>query len=323
MFRDISERKRADERQNMLMAELDHRVKNILAVVQSMARQSLGRGGQLGPEAAGQFVGRLNALAQSHGLLASSRWDGTQFRDLFEIAVAPYRGQRPDRVVAQGPEVRVTPKAAQTLSLAMHEMVTNAAKYGALSCDGGQIAAEWHLEDAGGGSRLVFTWQERGGPPIAEAPRRRGFGGRLIEQTLAFEFRGEVALDYARDGLRAVIKLPLDRLAVPDGDPAVDHRHRGEPPSGDPACLNGKKVLVVEDEYLVALETVKTLVSAGCAVTGPVSDLLAALKVAAIEDLDAAVLDINLNGDFVRPVAHALRARKIPTIFATGYSGTI
>lgn len=320
---DVTERKQAQEHQDMLMAELDHRVKNILAVVQSMIRQSLGRGKAVGPEATDLLVGRLNALAQSHALLARGRWEGARFGDILEAAVAPYRADRETRVTAEGPELSVTPEAAQTLNLAFHELVTNAAKYGALSRKDGRVAARWNVEGDGEDRRLVFIWEEQGGPEIEEAPERKGFGSRLIEQTLAFELDGEVTLDYARDGLLAKIELPLAEIHVDEDRQAVAPRSRMPSATGDPAKLRNKRVLVVEDEHLVAQETVEGLRAAGCKVSGPIATLREALRIAATDDLDAAVLDINLKGDLVWPAAHALRARGIPLIFASGYSDTM
>jgi two-component sensor histidine kinase/CheY-like chemotaxis protein len=320
---DITERKQAETHQDMLMAELDHRVKNILAVVQSMARQSLGRGKTVGPEATDLLVGRLNALAQSHALLASSRWEGASFGDIVEGVVAPYRGDGVGRVTAEGPELTVTPKAAQSLNLALHELVTNAAKYGALSREAGRVQARWEIEGARAERRLVFTWEERGGPEIAAPPERKGFGSRLIEQTLSFELKGSVTLDYAPEGLRARFELPLVGLCVDEGTRASVQHRRMRSPAGDPAKLRDKRILVVEDEYLVAEEMADRLRAAGCLVSGPFGTLIEALRVAATDDLDGAVLDINLNGDLVWPAAHALRARGIPLIFSTGYSETI
>ncbi len=321
---DVTERKRADAYQDMLMAELDHRVKNILAVIQSIARQTLGRKGQADPEAAERLIGRISALAQSHRLLASSRWEGASFGDLVEGAVGPYRSsESADRVVTEGPDLRVTPKAAQTLTLALHELVTNAAKHGALSTQDGRVAARWKLRGEGNERRLTLVWHEFGGPPIEGPPMRKGFGSRLIELTLAFELGGDVTLDFARDGLTAVMDLPLDKLWVRHGQHVPDVHRVEALLAGDTAVLKNKKVLVVDDEHLVAQETAETLRAAGCQVIGPMSNLAQALRAAATEELEAAVLDINLDGDLAWPAAEALRARRIPFIFTTGYSATI
>ncbi|WP_185020741.1 PAS domain-containing protein [Histidinibacterium lentulum] len=243
---DMTERVRAEERQTMLMAELDHRVKNILAVVQSIARQSLGRGKGVGPEATEMLIGRLNALAQSHALLAESRWEGARLADIVESAVAAYRGDSGERIVAEGPDLKVTPKAAQTLNLAVHELVTNAAKYGALSRDGGHVTIRWRLAGDRSERRLVVTWAEHGGPPIEEPPARKGFGSKLIEQVLKFELHGEVSLDYAREGLRATIDLPIEKLRVQDGKRASGVRKERTTTSGYTEDLKGKRVLLIE-----------------------------------------------------------------------------
>lgn len=314
---DITERKQAEEHQNMLMAELDHRVKNILAVVQSIAHLSLGRGA--GPDAPDRLVGRITALAQSHSLLAGSRWEGASFRALVEGAIAPYRGAEADRVVTAGPDFQVTPKAAQTLSLALHELFTNAAKYGALSCPQGRVRAEWHMT----GDRLVFTWREQGGPLIEVPPARKGFGSLLIERTLSAELAGEVVLDYARDGLRAVIDLPFGTLRADERQRDIATDRSGTPTAWDRSGLRGRRLLVVEDDFLLGEQAATTLRDSGCEVTGPVPRLEEALTTAATAHFDAAVLDINLNGEPVWPVARVLGARGIPLVFATGYSATL
>jgi two-component sensor histidine kinase/ActR/RegA family two-component response regulator len=317
--RDVTDYKRSEEHSNMLMAELDHRVKNILAVVQSIARQSLARGQELGPEAAELLIGRISALAQSHALLARGRWEGASFEALVENAISPHRAEGGGRIVVEGPDLKVTPKAAQTLTLALHEMVTNAAKYGALSRPEGRVFARWHFA---GDDMLIFDWQERDGPAIEAPPSRRGFGSILIERMLAADLGGDVTLDFAPAGLQARIELPLDILrakdttVAPTSDTPVS-------PAGDRAALQAMKVLVVDDEHLVGQETTAALRAAGCSVIGPVTTLNEALNVVGAESFDAAVLDINLNGEFVWPAAQVVRAREIPFVFATGYSRVI
>lgn len=320
---DITDRKLAEQHQAILMAELDHRVKNVLSVVQSIARQSLRTENERGSDACDRFVGRLFALAQSHTLLANSRWQGAEFRQLVETAAAPYRRKGSGHVLAGGPDLQVSPKAAQTLTLVLHELVTNAAKYGALSSPDGHVVAEWELRGGENERRLVFFWSEHGGPPIDEQPSRKGFGCRLIEDTPAFELEGQVTLDFAREGLRAVFDLPFENLLVRGGQhDKVPKPAAGQSPARR-AALEGKRILVVEDEYLVADEMAKALDAAGCAVAGPIQNLSEALRAAEAENLDAAVLDINLDGDLVWPAAKALRAQGIPFVFATGYSATV
>lgn len=320
---DVTDRKLAEQHQAMLMAELDHRVKNVLAVVQAIARQSLRSEDLAGSDAAERLLGRLSALAQSHTILASGRWEGASLRNLLENALAPYRGEGATRVGVAGPDLQVTPRAAQTLTLALHELVTNAAKYGALSRGEGEVAAEWELRGAGEDARLVFRWTERGGPPVKGPPARKGFGSRLIERTLAFELDGEVTLDFARSGLRGIFELPLRNLRVRYPRRPGSLQRGDAPAPGNPTALAGKRVLVVEDEHLVANEVVEALAAAGCLAVGPAPSLGRALRAAETEQLDAAVLDVNLHGDLVWPAAKLLRERGIPFVFTTGYSGTI
>lgn len=211
MFVEVTERIATEQHQNMLMAELDHRVKNILATVQSIVQLSLNQDPQAGSQAAERVVARINALAQSHTLLADSRWRGAHFADLVETAVAPYRNQQAGRVVAEGSDLEVTPKAAQTLALVFQELSTNAAKYGALSTDGGELSAKWHLSNEDD-ARLVFVWQERGGPPIEGPPARKGFGSIFLEKMTSYDLGGEVTMDFARAGLSVVIELPVSNI---------------------------------------------------------------------------------------------------------------
>ncbi len=317
---DITDRKRAEQRQGMLMAELDHRVKNVLALVQAIAQQSLGRGRDGGPGAADRFLGRLSALAGSHTLLATGRWEGARFSELVDTAVAPYRREEASRIRTGGPDLRVTPKAAQTLMLALHELVTNAAKHGALSSASGYVTIDWALRDD---DRLEVAWAEHDGPPVAGPPTHKGFGTRLISQVLTYELSGEVSLDFAPDGLKAVVKLPLSRLRVKEErEIAATDRPRA-PTSGRAGTLAGKRVLLVEDQFLIAEPMADALREAGYAVTGPLPTVSEALLAAVTEDLDAAVLDINLEDAFVWPAARALQARGIPFVFTTGYADTM
>lgn len=319
---DITERSIAEDRQTMLMAELDHRVKNILAVVLSIARQTLGRGESFGREVADLLVGRIHALARSHALLARNRWEGARLGDLVGDATAPYRGNGAGRITLGGPELLVAPKAAQTLALALHELATNAAKYGALSNGSGKVAVRWETEGEGADGTLVFSWVETDGPPIPGPPARRGFGSRMIEQSLQFELGGEVRYEFRPEGLAAEVRLPLDRLRARTTARAAE-RTAMPLPVVDAPSLAGRSILVAEDDYHIADMTAGGLRAAGCRVAGPCGSLNEALRLAVSEELDAAVLDINLAGDFVWPVARALAARCVPFVFLSGYSETL
>jgi two-component sensor histidine kinase len=208
VLRDRTEAKLEEERRALLLAELNHRVKNTLATVQAIAAQAVRNTGTPGAfrEA---FEARLMALARSHDMLTRSGWDGAPLNDVVERTLRPHDGA-PGRVVAGGPPVRLPPNAAVSLNLAFHELSTNAAKYGALSVPGGRVEATWTLrrpkrEEA---PILEIVWRERGGPPV-RPPERRGFGSRLLERGLAREFGGTVRLDFAPEGVECRIRLPL------------------------------------------------------------------------------------------------------------------
>ena len=200
--RDISARTKLEEHQRLLINELNHRVKNTLAIVQGIAQQSFkGRGV---PEPARRaFEGRLGALAAAHNILTGQNWESASIREIIETSVAPHRS-RPERFVVEGPELDLPPKTAVSLALAIHELATNASKYGALREAAGQVEIRWRAEDG----RLNLVWRESGGPPVAPPPAR-GFGTRMIERGLASELGGEVRIDFRRDGVVCVLDAPL------------------------------------------------------------------------------------------------------------------
>jgi PAS domain S-box-containing protein len=202
-----AERARAEEQQRLLTAELQHRIKNTLAMVQAIATQTL-RNAETKEEAAEAFGGRLQALARGHDLLTQASWDATPIRAVVEGALAPHRPTGTDRIRAGGPDLQLDAKAALALALALHELATNAVKYGALSNDSGEVEATWAVDVTGGAPILRFRWQERGGPPV-RSPTRRGFGSRLLERGLAGQLGGEMKLAYEPSGLVCTLEAPL------------------------------------------------------------------------------------------------------------------
>ena len=194
---DISERKSAERQRELLIAELDHRVKNTLSLVQALAQQSF-RGLPAATPAKRSFEGRLAALAAAHDLLTETAWSGARLTDLAD-AVLRAACARTDAVRIEGPAVLLPPKQAVTLVMALHELATNATKYGALSVDGGAVRLAWTISAAGDHCAFDLEWIERGGPP-ATAPERKGFGVRMIERALAAEFQGAVRADFAEAG---------------------------------------------------------------------------------------------------------------------------
>ena len=211
---DVTERRRAEERQMLLAREVDHRAKNALAVVQSIV--ALTR--DTDPERFRAAVtGRIAALARAHTLLARDGWDAAGLRELLEQEVAPYRGEAdaPERVTLDGPDVALAAGAAQPLAMALHELATNAAKYGALSRPGGFVALTWELAEDGG---LVLRWSETGGPPLAEPPARRGFGSSVIRNTVERQLGGHCRFDWRPEGLACTLDLPATQLRAAGGD---------------------------------------------------------------------------------------------------------
>jgi PAS domain S-box-containing protein len=309
---DITDRKDAEERQGLLAREVDHRARNALALVQSIVR--LTRSDTI-KSYIGAVEGRIGALSRAHTLLAQSRWQGAELARLVDEELAPYRTSDADKIVASGPDVSLEPRTAQTLALALHELSTNAAKYGALSVMSGRVKVSWELRP----EHLVLRWTESGGPST-QPPASPGFGIRVIGASIERQLDGEATFDWHSDGLQC-------SLAVPRGDKIGPlARHSGGPRTlvEDKSALplqleTGNRILLVEDEILVAMMMRDILTELGFSVIGPFSRLSEAMVAAVHEEIDAGIIDINLGGEFVYPVADVLAARKIPFVFVTGY----
>ncbi|WP_304807926.1 PAS domain-containing protein [Falsiroseomonas sp.] len=217
---DVTEQRATEERQTLLMRELDHRAKNALAVVQAAVRMTP----KDDPEAfATAVLGRVAALARAHTLLAEGRWDGVALHDLVAGEMAPFLTPEGEgRVTASGPSVMIAPTAAQALAMALHELATNATKHGALSVSEGRIDLSWRLDARGAPGRgdvprqLVLRWLERGGPPVAAPPQRLGFGSRVLEATIAGQLGGRIVLHWRGGGLDCEMRVPLSRALLPD-----------------------------------------------------------------------------------------------------------
>ena len=200
MLVDITDRKRAEESQQLLINELNHRVKNTLASVQSIAAQSFRH--ETAERSFGVFEARLIALSKAHDVLTREHWESANLYDIVVQAITPLSDSSRFDII--GPALRITPKTALSFAMAVHELCTNAWKYGALSNGDGRVAIEWQVADR----RLRWRWTERGGPPV-EPPRQRGFGSRLIERGLAHELNGDVKLVYSASGIICEIDAPL------------------------------------------------------------------------------------------------------------------
>jgi PAS domain S-box-containing protein len=204
---DITERLKADEQRVLLINELNHRVKNTLATVQSLAMQTL-RNTERSADARELFESRLTALSRAHDVLTRESWEGAELRQVASRALEPFTA-KDGRVSIEGPNVWLTPKQALALSMTLHELATNATKYGALSNDAGTVRVNWTVAPFDGTRELELTWTEQGGPPVSP-PTRKGFGTRLIQRNLAHDLGGDATIDYRPQGVVSVIRSPIE-----------------------------------------------------------------------------------------------------------------
>lgn len=309
---DVTDRRQGEERRATLAREVDHRAKNVLAVVQAVLRLTPA-------EEPKRFVeiveGRVNCLARAHTQLADAKWVGVDIRQLLrgELSACGAEG----RVSLDGPAVRLEPVAVQAFTLAAHEMTTNAVRHGALSVPEGRVNASWTSEPGTG--RLRFRWREVGGPPVVTPPRRKGFGIKLIEMSTKGQMSGSVTFDWDPAGLGCELFVDRSLHEITGVNPVLDTA----PPARATftAKLSGCRILVVEDEPLVAMAIRTLLTQAGCSVVGPAETLDEAVRLvrSEVDRIDAALLDVNLRGNYSFPAADLLIAAGVPVVYATGY----
>jgi two-component sensor histidine kinase/CheY-like chemotaxis protein len=312
---------RNEQRQELLMREVAHRAKNALAVVQAVVRLSY----------ADDFAtfrdvveSRIASLSRTHDLLAKSRWQGLELRSLVEEALRPFAGG--GSVQIDGPAQRLKPELAQTVALALHELATNAAKYGALKGNGGALSVTWSKDDK---SRLTLHWRETTAEPISAPGKRSGFGSELLTKSVRSQLGGEIDFDWASDGLKCRLHLPLKAgqaatsaaapaTAKPAAKPAPKKARKTSPPPARKA--NGQhRILLAEDEPLVAMDLEARLEELGYAVFAAVDSVDAAMEALNGDQPDAALLDANLHGESSVPLASELHRRGVPVVFISGY----
>jgi PAS domain S-box-containing protein len=308
---DITDRKEAEQRQLLLAREVDHRAKNALAVVHAII--SLTRADNIK-----QFVaaieGRIQALARAHSLLSESRWRGANIAELLHEELAPYRAPNFERIKISGAGLSLGPTTAQALALALHELATNAAKYGALSSPSGRVQVAWELV----GARLELRWIERGGPS-PEQTEMGGFGIRVIRASVESQLGGAVEFDWRQEGLQCAISIPHQMEPEIPADPEAVIQNSSVN-GRDPIKVGPRRrILLVEDESLIAIMMEQTLRELELDVLGPFGTVDEALEAIARERIDAGILDINLGGEMAYPIAHLLQARNVPFVFMTGY----
>ncbi|HUG63482.1 MAG TPA: PAS domain S-box protein [Methylomirabilota bacterium] len=306
VVRDETADRTAREREHLLAREVDHRAKNALAVVQSILRLTpfTNRDAFVGT-----ITGRIEAMARVHTLLSQNAWKGATIEQVLRAEFAPFEAEGRFRV--EGPDVNLRLEAAQPLTLLVHELATNATKYGSLSAPAGRLDVTWRMADDGD---VVLEWVERGGPPIAE-PQAMGFGTKLI-RGCASQLGGSIHKTWEREGLRCHVRIGALQLHPGVGASPIPVRN------GPRATrLDGSRVLIVEDEVLLAMEIAGHLRAAGATVVGPAHTLKAGLAFAAAEDFDIAVLDLNLGGISAEPLFQVLRNADVPLVVVTGYEG--
>lgn len=302
------ERAEANARQSVLLAELDHRVKNTLAQIQALMRRTRPDSGSI-DEYIEALERRVQSMAHAQGLLSESRWRGAELRRLLDDELRQFESAS-GAVVVEGARVELVPRAALTLSLVLHELATNAGKYGALSVPHGRLHVSWRRE----AGRLCLSWRESGGPTVAP-PRRRGFGRTLIETSVAYELKGEVSLRFLPEGVACDLAIPLDHVLDADATQAKPAMQDSAPAPSE----TKRTVLVVEDSLLTALDIASTLEELGYAVRGPASRVDQAMLLIEQGVPDGAVLDINLGDATSFPIAERLAEAGRPFLFLSGY----
>ncbi|MDB5412655.1 MAG: putative sensor protein [Rubritepida sp.] len=309
------QRRAADARQKLLIAELNHRVRNILALISGLVKQTAAASAL---DFAAELEGRIEALARAHNQITRDNWGPAPLRTLLVTETETY-ATGASRVLLDGPEVLITPLAFSTLALVIHELVTNSAKYGALGAARGHVAILWHVEADG---RLMLKWSEHGGPPVL-APTRRGFGSSLIEHSIPFDLQGEAEVTYAPAGLEARFLIPAREVSevpyaalAPSAAAEAPTPHQ---PQLQPALKRIRTALVVEDNVIIALDTQAMLEKLGITNVDIASSVADALRRIAADPPEFVLLDLNLGRENSFPVAEELDRRGIPFVFATGY----
>ncbi|MGB3226222.1 MAG: PAS domain S-box protein [Desulforhopalus sp.] len=310
---DITERKQAEEQRDLLMREIDHRAKNLLAVVQSVVQ--LTKADTI-EEFAAAVRGRLAALARTHSLLAQGRWRGAHLESIISEEIEPYFKDDGKRFSLSGPPVVIIPEAVQSLGMVFHELATNAAKYGALSVTQGKVEVRWEFTTSG---EIRLLWRESGGPQVRE-PKKKGFGSSLIGSAIKRQLGGFINCRWHSEGVCcefSISKVHIDHTRQLQSLVMIKPVHRKSPHT---ASLHGSRILIVEDDMLIAAGIEQGLRTVGCEPVGPVGEINEAMELArSAPDLHAAVVDVNLHGQKSWPIIGILRERGVPYSLATGY----
>lgn len=313
-----SERKRAREQQDLLIAELNHRVRNILNLIRSLVSQSTKDAVSI-EDFAGNIGGRISALAKAHDNITRQNWSPAPLATLFESEMEAYLSGKKDRLRIVGEPVLIRPEAYTVLALVVHELVTNSAKYGSLCDSKGSIDV---AVGYGANGDLMINWTERGGPPV-QPPTRRGFGSTIITRIIPHDLRGKAQLNFKLSGLEAEFRVPARYIALPrelDAQEAIDDAAQSSEQSPQSAKHIPAHVLLVEDNMIIALDTEDGLQEAGVKSVDVESSVSGALASIEKREPDFAIIDFNLGTESSAKVADELARRGVRFVLATGYS---
>ncbi|MCE7028649.1 HWE histidine kinase domain-containing protein [Jiella avicenniae] len=323
-FNEEAERQQtlATERQELLIAELNHRVRNILSLMRALVVQSRASAKSV-DDFATIIGGRIQALARAHDQITDDKYQAQSLRSIIQTEIEAYVGHKVARVHLNGPPILVEAKTFSTLALVFHEMVTNSAKYGALSDSLGEISVDWRIDE---NDSCEIRWRESGGPPV-QPPSRRGFGTTIIERSIPHDLGGEVSIEYHLAGIRGRFLLPPQSFWLADETNTKTHSPGEEDaalsneamqPLTD-ARLAGKCALIVEDNMIISLDAEQMLLDNGAARVMTAMSVREAKRIVENEALDIALLDVNLGGETSFALAPILKQRGIPFVFVTGY----
>jgi light-regulated signal transduction histidine kinase (bacteriophytochrome) len=312
-----AERRQSTARQEMLIAELNHRVRNILGVIRGLIRQS-----QPDNPEVRDFVrlvdGRIHALARAHNQITDDHWGPAPLDALIEAEAAAFAADRRSAIISEGPPVLLNPQAYSTMALVIHELVTNSTKYGSLSTNEGKVHIAWSRNHKGD---LDFSWQEEDGPPVSP-PTRKGFGTTIVNRSVPYDLGGTASIAYLSSGVIAKFCIPARHVSEPKSYSRPEMRTQRPTVSSqqtiDPTAFDEKAVLLVEDSLIIALDAEDILSRFGANVT-TASTTEAAHDVLDNEQVDFAILDINLGDQTSFSIASRLSELNIPYFFASGY----
>jgi light-regulated signal transduction histidine kinase (bacteriophytochrome) len=313
----MHQRQQANQRQELLIAELNHRVRNILGVIRGLVRQSKPHDKDI--ESFVKLVdGRIHALARAHNQITDDHWGPAPIQALIDAEAAAFLADQPDRIRTSGGYVLLNPQAYSTMALVIHELVTNSAKYGSLS-DSGTVTLSWRRDENGD---LLIEWREQDGPPV-RTPSRKGFGSTIIDRSVPYDLGGEAAIAFPETGVEATFRIPARHVseAPADRPPAIKYPRPspGHPVEAPQKVLEGQSVLLVEDSLIIALDAEDIAERLGAEKVVTAATLAAGLD--AIETLKptVAMLDINLGDRTSFPIADRLAELGVPLLFASGY----